>query len=176
MALAPQNQFVQDALTLVHFHRGEKKLFLQHLDLTLSLNPNSPYIVGVAGWHLVLYGEYERGLGLLKKGIQLNPNHPTWFHLAFYMDCYRRDDYENALAEALQFNYPELYWDPLMRAATLAELGKPKEARIAVDQLLRLVPDFKRSGRQLMNRYLKVDDLAEKIIDGLQKAGVGAID
>jgi len=176
MALAPENQFVQDALTLVYFHRDDKKLFLQHVDQTLSLNPNSPYIVGVAGWHMVLYGEYERGLGLLKKGIQLNPYHPTWFHLAFFVDCYRRGEYENALTEALQFNYPELYLDPVMRAAALAQLDRPKEARNAVDQLLTLEPDFKKSGRRLLSSYLKVDDVVEKIIAGLQKAGVGDID
>ena len=176
MALAPQNQFVQDAITLVYFHKGDKKLFLQHLDQTLALNPNSPYIVGVAGWHMALYGEWKRGLSLLKKGIQLNPYHPTWFHLAFYMDCYRRGDYENALSEALQFNYPELYLDPLMRAAVLAQLDRPNAARTAVDQLLRLEPDFKGRGRQLISHYLKVDDLVDKIIEGLQKAGVGDID
>ena len=176
VALAPQNQFVQDALTLVYFHKGDKELFLQHAEQTLALNPNSPYIVGVAGWHMALYGEWKRGLGLLKKGIQLNPYYPTWFHLAFYMDCYNRGDYENALTEALQFNYPELYLDPLMRAAALAHLDKPKEAGTAIDQLLRLDPDFERRGRLLISRYLKVDDLVEKIIEGLQKAGASDID
>ena len=125
---------------------------------------------------MVLYGDYERGLGLLKKGIQLNPYHPTWFHLAFFVDCYRRGEYENALTEALQFNYPELYIDPVMRAVALAQLDRPKEARNAVDQLLRLEPDFKEQGRRLLSSYLKVDDVVEKIIAGLQKAGVGDID
>ena len=39
-----------------------------------------------------------------ERGIQLNPYHPSWFHLAFYMDCYRRGDYEKALTEALTFD------------------------------------------------------------------------
>jgi len=68
VALAPENQFARDALTLVHFHRGDKDLFLKHAEETISLNPNSPYIVGVAGWHMALYGEWDRGLTLLKRG------------------------------------------------------------------------------------------------------------
>jgi adenylate cyclase len=61
VSLAPNNQFARDALTLVYFHQGDKDLFLQHAEETIALNPNSPYIVGVAGWHMTLYGEWDRG-------------------------------------------------------------------------------------------------------------------
>jgi len=101
VALDPENQFVQDALTLVYFHRGDKELFLKHVEQTIALNPNAPYVVGVAGWHMGLFGEWDRGLALLRKGMKLNPYHPSWFHLATYMDYYRRGEYENAFAEAL---------------------------------------------------------------------------
>jgi len=172
VALAPENQFARDALTLVYFHQGNKDLFLQQVAETLTLNPNSPYVVGVAGWHMMLYGEWDHGLTLLKKGMRLNPYHPTWFHLAPYMDCYRRGEYENAYAQALKFNYPELYLDPMMRAAALGQLGRQSEAEKAVDQLLELEPDFGNRGRWLIGRYLKVDELIEAIIEGLLKAGL----
>ena len=118
-ALAPNSQFAQDAFTLVYFHRGEKESFLQHAEETIALNPNAPCVVGVAGWHMLLYGEWDRGLALLKKGIKLNPYHPTWFHLAFFIYHYHRGEYENAYAEALKFNFPDLYLDPLMLAVAL---------------------------------------------------------
>jgi adenylate cyclase len=172
VALAPDNQFARDALTLVYFHRGAKEMFLQHVEQTLALNPNSPYIVGVAGWHMALYGEWDRGLTLLKKGMTLNPYHPSWFHLAPFMDAYRRGEYENALSEALKFNYPELFWDPLVRAVALGRLGRQSEAKTALGQLLTLVPDFSTQGRLLISRYVKVDDLVDGIIDGLRKAGL----
>ncbi len=155
VALAPDNQFARDALTLVYFHRGDKDFFLQHVEETIALNPNSPYIVGVAGWHMALYGKWDRGLTLLKKGMKLNPYHPSWFHLAPYMDYYLRGEYENALAEALKFNFPELYWDPLMRAAALSRLGRQNEAKAAVGQLLELEPDFATRGRWMISRLCK---------------------
>ncbi len=172
VALAPQNQFARDALTLVYFHQGDKKQFLQHAEQTISLNPNAPYVAGVAGWHMMLYGEWERGLSFLKKGMKLNPYHPTWFHLATYMDCFRRGAYENALAEALKFNFPGLYLDPMMRAAALVELGREEEAQTAVGQLLQLEPEFAGRGRQMIGRYVKVGDLVDRIIEGLRKAGL----
>jgi len=170
--LAPGNQFARDALTLVYFHRGDKDFFLHHAEETIALNPNSPYIVGVAGWHMMLYGEWDRGRTLLKKGMKLNPYHPCWFHLAPYMDYYRRGEYEDAFSEALKLNYPELHLDPMMRAAALGQLGRENEARNAVGELLKLKPDFATRGRLLISRYVKVDDLVEKIIEGLQKAGL----
>ena len=176
VALEPDNQFVRDALTLVYFHRGDKELFLKHVEETISLNPNSPYIVGVAGWHMALFGEWDRGLTLLKKGMKLNPYHPSWFHLAPYMDFYCCGEYEKAFAEALKFNYPEMFWDPLMRTAVLGKLGRKSEAKNAADHLLKLEPDFEIKGRRMISRYIKVDDLVEKIIEGLQIAGLNDLE
>ncbi len=172
VALAPENQFAHDALTLVHFHRGNKKLFMKSVKETIALNPNAPYIVGVAGWHVALYGEWERGLELLRKGMKLNPFYPSWFHLVTFMDHYRRDEFDSAFAEALKFNFPELFWDSVMRAAALGQMGKDREAETAVGELLQLEPDFSDRGHQLINRYVKLENLVDKIIDGLRKAGL----
>ena len=81
VTLAPDNQFANGALTVVYFHRGDKDLFLQQAEETIALNPNSPYAAGYTGWHMMLYGEWDRGLALLKKGIKLNPYHPGCFTL-----------------------------------------------------------------------------------------------
>jgi len=176
ITFSPENQFVRDALTLVHFHRGDKDLFLKNVEETLFLNPNAPYIVGVAGWHMALYGEWERGLTLLKKGIRLNPYHPSWFHLVPFFDHYRRGEYEKAFTVALKFNYPELFWDPVMRAAALGQMGRAHEAETTIGELLKLVPDFTGRGRRLISRYVKVDDLIVKLIEGLKKAGLDDFD
>ena len=172
IALAPESQFAWDALAVVYFHLGDKERLLETIEKTIALNPNSPYIVGVAGWHMALYGEWDRGLALMEKGMRLNPFHPSWFHLAPFVDYYRRGEYENALSEALKFNYPDLFWDPLLRAAALGRQGRQAETDIAIKQLLELVPDFATRGRGLISGYVKVDDLVDKIVEGLREAGM----
>ena len=171
-ALAPGSQFASDALTLVYFHHGNKDMFIKYVELTIALNPNSPYVIGVAGWHLALFGEWERGLALLRKGMKLNPFYPSWFHMATYMNAYRRGDYKKAFAEAIKFNFPALYIDSMMRAAALGQMGKGEKAKSALGELLKLVPDFSTRGRELIRRYVKVEDLTDSILGGLRKAGL----
>ncbi len=176
VALEPQNQFARDALTLVYFHQGNKESFLKQVEETLALNPNSPYVVGVAGWHTALFGEWDQGLALLEKGMKLNPYYPTWFHLVPFMNYYRLGKYEDAYAEALKFNIPGLFWDPVMRAAALGRMGKEADARKGIRTLLELEPDFAVKGRSLIGRYLKNAELGGDIIKGLRKAGLTEIE
>ena len=173
---SPEDQFTQDALTLVYFHLGNKKLFLAHVEKTLALNPNAPYVVGVAGWHLMLMGEWKRGRKLLHKGMKLNPYHPTWFYLATFMDYYRQDEYELAYGEAQKFNLPMLFWDPLLRAISHIKMTRLKKAHAAIDELLNTRPDFLNTGRQLIGNYIKTDALIDRIIDDLSMAGCMVLD
>ena len=81
LVLAPGNQFAHDALKLVYFNPGDKDFFLKHVEETIALNTKAPCILGVAGWHMALIGEWARGVALLGKGMKLNPYHPldfTW--------------------------------------------------------------------------------------------------
>jgi adenylate cyclase len=167
---------VHDALTLVYFHQGKKPLFMQSVKETIALNPNSPYIVGVAGWHMIMFGEWEQGLALLQKGMKFNPYYPTWFHLATFIFHYRAAEYETAYAEALKFNFPTLFWDPLTRAAALGQMGRNDEAKSAVKQLLKIEKEFETRGRSLIGRYVKVDKTIDKIVEGLRKAGMAGLD
>jgi adenylate cyclase len=93
-----------------------------------------------------------------------------------YMNYYRQGEYDNAFAEALKFNHPGLFWDPIMRAAALGQLGRQEEAKTAIEELLTLEPDFRGQGRQLISRYVKVDNLIDIIIKGLQKAGLAGLE
>ena len=76
------------------------------------------------------------------------------------------------LGEARLVRVSQLFWDLLLRAAALGQLGKEPEANKAVAELLQLRPDFPTRGRYLIGFYAKTDALADAMIDGLQKAGL----
>jgi adenylate cyclase len=67
---------------------------------------------------------------------------------------------------------PMLFWDPLMKAATLGLLGRIDEGRQAVADLLKLRPGFSRDGRRLIRNYIKFDDILDRTIAGIRACGL----
>ncbi|MEW6440267.1 MAG: hypothetical protein AB1640_04955 [bacterium] len=172
VALDPMSQHARFAMAYVHFHRGEKALFIDQIEQAIALNPNAAYILGFSGWLMVLAGEWERGLFIMAEGESLNPYHPDWFHLAPYLHAYNQEDYARALAIANRINMPDLFWAPLLRASALGRLGRTEKARAALEEAVRLRPDLQTRCREIIGRLVKVEDLARRFHQGLQAAGV----
>lgn len=172
VALDPQNQLVRTALATLYFYRSEREPFLREAEKALALNPNAPAIVGYLGWMMALYGEWERGLALLHKGMELNPLYPGWYHMAPYFHACHQGHYENAYHEARQILMPQFFWDPLLRAAALGQMARTQEAEAAVAELLQLAPDFPTDGPRLMSFLVKLEQPRRSVLDGLRKAGL----
>ena len=67
---------------------------------------------------------------------------------------------------------PQLFWDPLLRAAALGRLGREQEGARALAELLHLRPDFPAAGPFLISCYAKFPYLVEGLLDGLRLAGL----
>jgi hypothetical protein len=67
---------------------------------------------------------------------------------------------------------PELFWDPLLKASACGHLGRIEEGQACVRALLALKPDFAQRGRILIGRYVKFEDIVERIVEGLGKLGM----
>jgi hypothetical protein len=63
------------------------------------------------------------------------------------------------------------FWDPALRAAALAKLGRNAEAREAAEELLTLKPDIGNRIRHLLSYTVKQPDVIEDFLDGLRTAG-----
>jgi adenylate cyclase len=172
VSLDPQNQTVRASMVFLQFFLNERDLFLLEAEKALALNPQSPFLTGYLGWLLALYGEWDRGLAILGKGMELNPHCPGWFHMAPYFYFYHQGRYLEALQEAQQFQMPQLFWDPLLRAAALGQLGRDQEAAQALTQLLAVKPDFPSQARFLIGCFAKSSNLVEGLLDGLRLAGL----
>ncbi len=172
VSLDPECQHAHWAMAWSHFHRREPARFLAEAEKVIALNPNAAYLVGITGWTTALVGEWDRGLALLRKGIDLNPNHPGYFHIAPFLDHMRKGEYGAALTAARRINMPELVWDPLARAAALGCLGQSDEGLLTVGFLLDLDADFARNARRYVSALVFDDALVETIVEGLRSAGL----
>jgi tetratricopeptide (TPR) repeat protein len=115
----------------------------------------------------------EEAIGFHKKAMRLDPNYP--FYVIFmlgnsYRALRRYDEAISAYREAARRN-PE-WWGPHEALATIyAELGREKEARAEVAEILRLNPGESVSWLRKTLPFKNQADL-DRFIAALQKAGL----
>ncbi len=174
VSLEPGSQLGRLILAYASYLADDSDAFHQEIETAIALNPNSPYTVGSAGYIHVMRGDFERGLHLLDKAIAASPGHPDWFHLAYFYDYLRRRDYDRALLELERHTPLKWFWLPLMYGAILGKLGRIDEAKVCIEEMKELKPDFNPGLREMMRRSLKVDTLIDELIDGLSRAGLAS--
>ncbi len=170
--LEPGSQIGRLVLAYASYLSDDLDSFHQEIEMAIGLNPNSLYTVGTAGYLHVMVGESDRGLSLLDRATSANPFFPKWFHTAYFMDHFRRQEYERALLEIQQDNCVQNFWSSALHVAVLGKLGRNSEAKVHIEGLLRLKPDFASQARELMRRSLKVENLIDELIDGLRRGGL----
>ena len=172
ITLEPQDQVVRIVYAWRFFVLNQKEKFLYEMEKALELNPNSPFRVGAIGLYLSLYGEWEKGKKLLDRAMKQNIGYPSWYYGGTTLYFYRVNEFEKAYEEAIKYDIPGLFWGPMLRAATLGQLERKSDAEKHISDLKILKPDFESKARYLISRFVKEEDLVEKIIVGLQKAGL----
>jgi adenylate cyclase len=115
----------------------------------------------------------ERAIDLLRKAVQLDPYHPSWFDMPIAAYHFERGEYEEALAAMRKVNLPAFYWAHIYSAAIYAEAGRPIDARSALDKLLRLYPGFTAETlTKELRKFNASDDSIRLWVAALRKAGL----
>jgi len=172
VSLEPGSQLGRLILAYACYLADDSGSFHQEIETALTLNPNSPYTVGTAGYFHVMRGEFDRGLPLLDRAIAVNPCHPGWFHGGCVVDHLRRLNYEGALVEVQNHSPYQSFWLPVVYAAILGKLGRIDEAKVHIEQVEEHKTDFASRAHELFRRTLKIDTLIDDLIDGLHRAGL----
>ena len=170
--LNPDNQRARAILGFVRMLDNDIPGALAETELAFNFNPNSLFILDGIGYLMTLLGEWERGPALIRKAMRLNPYYKPVVHYALWVDYLRQEEYQQAHFETQRLRRPSIFWDPLAKAATLGILGKYEEGKHFVKNLLELKPDFPERGRILIKHYIKFENIVERVIDGLHKAGL----
>jgi tetratricopeptide (TPR) repeat protein len=172
VALDPTNQLAHHALALSHFHRKELDAFFAEAERAIALNPNEPVALAGMGMRFQEAGD-ERGIALVRKAMKLDPFLPTFYNMPIAAYHFERGEYGEALVAARKINIPGFFPTQVFLAAIYAELGRPSEARAAVEELLRLRPGYNIGEHLKDARKLNVpDDRIGPFSAALRKAGL----
>ncbi|GAB6097771.1 adenylate cyclase [Desulfatiferula olefinivorans] len=168
----PDNQRARTTLAGIKMFAGDTVSARIEIEQALALNPDCLFYLDVIGYILTLLGEWEKGLGILEKALALNPYNHHFVYYAYWLNAFRSQDYDAAYHYALKLSLNGLFWEPLVRAATLGQLGRIEEGRKAARELMALKPDFQSKGRRLIRYYIKFDEILERVVTGLNNVGV----
>ena len=119
-----------------------------------------------------MLGDFEFGLPITRRAMALNPHHPGWYYFSIFDDHYLKHEYEKALATAKKIDMPGHYFYYSSIAAAAGQLGLTEEAESAIDELLKLFPDFPQRARANYELLNLPSQLINHLLDGLRKAGL----
>jgi len=168
---APTNHFAHCALATALFFQKDIPAFRTAAERAIDLNPIDASTLAILGMMIAYAGDWEYGVGVVDRAMQLNPHHPGWYHYLRLTDAYRRRDYTGALASALKVNMPGYYWPHALLAAVYGQLGEQQRARASLQELHAILPNFGAIARVEFSKWHDAE-LTEHLLDGLRKAGL----
>jgi len=170
--LDPANHVAHGALALTYFLRGDPERGKIEAYQTVDLNPNNALWLALLGNYLSGQEDFEHSVPMVRKAIALNPHPPPWITTTFFLDHYVHGRYEAALTEANRIGLHD-FRTPLFIASVYGQLGRPDDAKQALDELRARWPqpvgDIR---RELIERNAYSPKLVDHLMDGLAKAGL----
>ena len=171
--LDPRDAWAHWNVARVAYHSNKMSQSRSATDRALILAPNDAMLLAGAGIFISYSGDWEDGIALMDRAIELNPHHQPWYHLPYFYDAYRQGLDEAALDAALKVDMPGFFWAHQVVAAAYAQLGMQEEATAAVARLHKLWPGYSIQTMTDMHRLWNYeDDVIERMADGLRKAGL----
>jgi adenylate cyclase len=171
LILDQSNAAAHTLLGSVFAFRAQYDLSINALQKALELNPNDARGYHNIGWVLLWSGRHDEAIQALKTAIRLDINtlRNTQMHLGFAY--YLKDRYEDAIRslEKGVIHRPNFLGYHIALTAAYAQSGRLDDAKKSAAKVLRLDPFFEIGsyGTGFRNPTDR-----EKIIEGLQKAGL----
>jgi adenylate cyclase len=176
VSLDPDLQLARYNLVPINAFFGRVQECIEEARKVVEMNPNHARIIATCAVHTTAVGAYEMGMKLIERAKRLNPHYPSWYHFVTYLVYFRNEQYEAAWIEVQKIHVEGLLWHPLFRASVLGKLGRVKEAKAYIDELLQIKPEFPKRTREYIKLLFVLDEHVEMIWDGLYKAGMSELE
>ncbi|MFC1886342.1 tetratricopeptide repeat protein [Thermodesulfobacteriota bacterium] len=189
-SLARGEEFIQKALELddsnslahvilANIYRLKRQWdkALAEYELAISLDPNSSFSITGLAFIQTSLGRFDEAIALFKKAIRLDPISPTFFYNYFGRAYFGAERYKEALTifKLVLKNAKKGEFSLLMAhnnlAMTYAMLDQGEAAKVHVEELLKLDPNFTVEGFSKTIIYKNQVD-ADRFINALRKAGL----
>jgi TolB-like protein len=148
--LDPYSLFVNIVLAYKCFIYEEKDRYFHLARRIEEQNPKGALRLGALGFHLSLYGDWERGKNILDKVMQANMVYPRYYHGATALYYYRKKNYKKAHIEVMGYKGTGYWWEQMLNTAILGQMGRTDEAKAYIISLNQVKPDFTLKAKYLI--------------------------
>lgn len=170
--LGPNSFLINTVLAVKHFIYEERQKFFDQYEKSIKMGPTWGLNKGTLAFHLMCYGEWEKGMKIMENVIKYSYKYPSFFHAATLLYYYRQKRFDKALTESDKLDTPLIFWAPMLRAAVMGQLGRVEEAGHSYDLLKQIKPDFEAKADSLISRFVKEPSLVSFVLEGLKQAGM----
>ena len=166
----PTCQLGWEALAEASYFARDLGTFRNAAERAMALNPRNTSALAFMGVLISHGGEWDRGVEIMQRSMELNPHHPGWYLFPRFFDQYRKREFEQALATAKQMNMPEDFWTHAVTAAASGWLGRKEEARAALDALRSLMPGYREELGPTLGLWILDAPVVEQVMEGVAQA------
>jgi TolB-like protein len=184
VSLDDSNQLARAYLGMAALFSGDEERGIAEMRRAVEFNPNNPVVLTVLNNYLALTGQFDEAVPMANRAIELIPHPPVFADFPLFVDHYVHGRYEQALVHSKGGVVGSGdFREPLFLAATLGQLGRAEKAAAALDELRALWKELCRKAgcvgldidmlrRELIERNMFSESLADQMIEGLAKAGL----
>jgi TolB-like protein/Tfp pilus assembly protein PilF len=169
--LGPSNHLAYFSLGQALWCQKDYASFRDALERAVALNSMDGNSIAYLGELLTYTGSAERGMQLVGRAKQLNPNHPGWYWFADFYHAFSQGDYPSALAFALKAKLRGNPLAPMFVAAACGQAGDLDAGAKAVAELVKFRPELPPLMRKQVAKVWNAE-YGARFLEGLSKSGM----
>jgi tetratricopeptide (TPR) repeat protein len=170
--LAPGSARAYQMLMIVLYSRGDVAAAFAAGDKAMALNRYDVVTVAEYGGRLIMTGEVERGMAMLRQaGENSGGVRTSWHHFFLFLGSYLSGDMQEATFQARQITADDYPQALVARAIVESKAGRTDQARRALDRLLEVQPGWRTDARGLLAKSIYDAAAIDRLIRDLAAAG-----
>jgi TolB-like protein len=171
--LAPESARAYQMLMIVLYSRRDVAAAFAAGDKAMALNRYDVVTIAEYGGRLILTGEIERGMAMMRQAGENSGGVRTpWHHFFLFLGSYLGGDMQEATFQAKQITADDYPQGLVAKAIVESKAGHPEQARRVLDRLLELQPAWRTDARRLLAKSIFDAAAVDRLMRDLAAAGL----
>ncbi len=170
--LAPASARAYQMLFVVQYARRDVAAAFASGDKAMALNKYDMLTVAEYGGRLIMTGDVERGMAMLRRAGESGDIRPSWHHFYLFLGNYLAGDMKEAAFQAEQITANDYPLGLVAKAIAAGAGGNEDLARRTVQRLLELQPAWRDDARRLLEKSIYKPEIVDRLVGDLAAAGL----